>query len=376
MCVSLVFTAEQEVMRRSVRAFLTAKSPSSEVRRLMETPEGIDREVWSQMAAQLELHGLAVPEEYGGSSFGPVEQLIVFEECGRALLCAPFFGTVALAIPALLAAGDPAAAKDLLPGLVSGATVATLAFTEDDGDWNPAATQLRAEAATTSEDAWTLSGAKSFVIDGAAADVFLVVGRTGRGLSLFAVQAGAPGLNRAQLETLDLTRKQVRLSFDGTPARLIGVDGAGQSILERTLDLAAVLLAAEQVGGAQACLDLTVEYVKVRTQFGRPIGSFQAIKHRCADMLVALESARSAVYHAAWTAAEAPDELPAAAAMAKAMASEAYNFCAGETIQLHGGIGFTWEHDAHLYYRRAHSTALLLGDPAYQRELLAGRLGI
>jgi len=377
--VSLVFTAEQEEMRRAVRAFLTAKSPSSEVRRLMETSEGIDRDVWNQLAAQLELHGLAVPEEYGGSGFGPIEQLIVFEECGRALLCAPFFGTVALAIPALLAAGDPAAAKDLLPGLVSGATVASLAFTEDDGDWNPGATQLQAEAAepaATDEGAWALTGAKSFVIDGAAADLFLVVGRTGRGLSVFAVLADAPGLNRVQLETLDLTRKQVRLSFDGTPARLIGADGAGQSILERTLDLAAVLLAAEQVGGAQACLDLTVEYAKVRTQFGRPIGSFQAIKHRCADMLVALESARSAVYHAAWTAADAPDELPAAAAMAKAMASEAYNFCAGETIQLHGGIGFTWEHDAHLYYRRAHSTALFLGDPAYQRELLADRLGI
>jgi alkylation response protein AidB-like acyl-CoA dehydrogenase len=374
--VSLVFTAEQEEMRHAVRAFLIAESPSTEVRRLMETPEGIDRDVWNQMAAQLELHGLAVPEEFGGSGFGPVEQLIVFEECGRALLCAPFFGTVALAIPALLAAGDPAAAKDLLPGLVSGAIVATLAFTEDDGDWNPGATQLRAEPAATDEGAWTLTGAKSFVIDGAAADLFLVVGRTSRGLSLFAVQADAPSLQRVQLETLDLTRKQVRLSLDGTPARLIGADGAGQEILERTLNLAAVLLAAEQVGGAQACLDLTVEYAKVRTQFGRPIGSFQAIKHRCADMLVALESARSAAYHAAWTAAEAPDELPAAAAMAKAMASEAYNFCAGETIQLHGGIGFTWEHDAHLYYRRAHSTALFLGDAVYQRELLADRLGI
>jgi alkylation response protein AidB-like acyl-CoA dehydrogenase len=371
--VSLVFTPEQEEMRRAVRAFLTARSSSSEVRRLMETPEGIDWDVWNQMATQLGLHGLAVPPEYGGSGYGPVEQLVVFEEAGRALLCAPFFGTVALAIPALLAADDPAAAKDLLPGLAGGTTVAALAFTEDDGAWNPDAPALHAE---TAADGWTLTGAKSFVIDGAAAGLFLVVGRTGRGLSLFAVEASAPGLRRAALDTLDLTRKQVRLSFDGTPARLVGADGAGRAILERTLDLAAVLLAAEQVGGAQACLDMTVEYAKVRTQFGRKIGSFQAVKHRCADMLVAVESARSAAYHAGWAAANAPEELPVAAAMAKAVASEAYAFCAAETIQLHGGIGFTWEHDAHLYYRRANSTALLLGDPAYQRELLARRLGI
>ena len=371
--MSLVFTPEQEEMRHAVRAFFGSRSPSPEIRRLMETQDGIDWDVWRQMATQLELLGLGVPEEYGGSGFGPVEQLVVFEEAGRVLLCAPFFGTVALAIPALLAADDAAAAKDLLPGLANGSTVATLAFTEEDGDWNPAATRLQAEAAG---DGWTLTGSKSFVIDGAAAGLFLVLARTEAGLSLFAVPADAPGLRRERLETLDLTRKQVRLFFDGTPARLIGTDGAAQPVLERTLDLAAVLLAAEQVGGAQVCLDTTVEYAKIRTQFGRKIGSFQAVKHRCADMLVAVESARSAVYQAAWTAADSPQELPVAATMAKAVASEAYTFCAAETIQLHGGIGFTWEHDAHLYYRRAHSTALLLGDPAYQRELLAQRLGI
>ena len=371
--MSLVFTPEQEEMRAAVRAFFGARSPSAEVRRLMETEDGIDWDVWRQMATQLELHGLAVPEQYGGSGFGPVEQLVVFEEAGRALLCAPFFGTVALAIPALLAADDPAAAKDLLPGLADGSTVAALAFTEEDGDWDPAATRLRAEAAA---DDWRLTGSKSFVIDGVIAGLFLVVARTEAGLSLFAVPADAPGLRRERLGTLDLTRKQARLFFDGVKARLVGADGAAQPVIERTLDLAAVLLAAEQVGGAQACLDLTVEYAKIRTQFGRKIGSFQAVKHRCADMMVAIESARSAVYHAAAAAADSPDELPVAAAMAKAVASEAYTFCAAETIQLHGGIGFTWEHDAHLYYRRAHSTALLLGDPAYHRELLARRLGI
>jgi alkylation response protein AidB-like acyl-CoA dehydrogenase len=371
--VSLVFTPEQEELRRTVRAFLTDTSSSAQVRRLMETPQGLDRDVWHRMATQLGLHGLAVPEEYGGAGFGPEEQVVVFEETGRALLCAPYFGTVALATTALLAADDATAAKDLLPALVEGRSIAALAYTEDDGAWDPDATTMRADP---SGDTWSLTGAKSFVIDGAVADLFLVVGRTERGLSLFAVEAGAAGLERTQLDTLDLTRKQVRLVFDGTPARLLGEDGAGRGILERTLDLGATLLAVEQVGGAQACLDMTVDYAKIRTQFGRKIGSFQAVKHRLADMLVAVESARSAAYHAGWAAANAPAELPVAAAMAKAVASEAYVFCATETIQLHGGIGFTWEHDAHLYYRRAHSTALLLGDASYQRELLARRLGI
>jgi alkylation response protein AidB-like acyl-CoA dehydrogenase len=370
--VSLVFTPEQEELRRTVRGFLADRSPSAQVRRLMETSEGLDRDVWHRMATELGLHGLAVPEEYGGAGFGVVEQLVVFEETGRSLLCAPYFGSVGLATTALLAAEDAAAAKDLLPGLAEGQTIATLAFTEDDGSWDPDATALRADV---SGDSWALTGAKSFVVDGAVADLYLVVGRTDRGLSIFAVDAGAPGLQRTPLETLDLTRKQVRLVFDGTPARLVGEDGAGRDILERTLDVAATLLAAEQVGGAQACLDMTVEYAKIRTQFGRKIGSFQAVKHRCADMLVAVESARSAAYHAGWAAANAPAELPVAAAMAKAVASETYVFCATETIQLHGGIGFTWEHDAHLYYRRAHSTALLLGDATYHRQLLARRLG-
>lgn len=371
--MSLVFTPEQEEMRDAVRSFFDARSPSAEVRRLMETPDGIDWAVWRQMASQLELHGLGVPEEYGGSGFGPVEQLVVFEEAGRALLCAPFFGTVALAIPALLAADDPTAAKDLLPGLANGSTIAALAFTEEDGDWDPGATRLRAEAGA---DGWRLTGSKSFVIDGAVAGLFLVVARTEAGLSLFAVPADAPGLRRERLDTLDLTRKQVRLFFDLAPARLIGADGAAELALERTLDLAAVLLAAEQVGGAQACLELTVEYAKLRTQFGRKIGSFQAVKHRCADMLVAVESARSAAYHAAWAAAESAQDLPVASAMAKAMASEAYTFCAAETIQLHGGIGFTWEHDCHLFVKRAKSSGALFGGAAAHALAVADALGL
>jgi alkylation response protein AidB-like acyl-CoA dehydrogenase len=195
-------------------------------------------------------------------------------------------------------------------------------------------------------------------------------------VSLFAVEGDASGLTRTPLSTMDQTRKQARLEFSGTPARLIGGEGAAAGALARTLDLAAVALAAEQVGGAQRCLDMSVEYAKTRIQFGRPIGSFQAIKHKCADMLLEVESAKSAAYYAGWAAAEDSDELPVVASLAKSYCSEAYFHAAAENIQIHGGIGFTWEHDAHLYFKRAKSSELLLGDPSYHRELLAQRIGI
>jgi alkylation response protein AidB-like acyl-CoA dehydrogenase len=203
-----------------------------------------------------------------------------------------------------------------------------------------------------------------------------VAARTGAGISLFIVDGNASGLTRTPLSTMDQTRKQARLEFSGVPARLLGGDGNGWDTLSRVLDLAAVALAAEQVGGAQKCLDMSVEYAKVRVQFGRPIGSFQAIKHKCADMLLEVESAKSAAYYAGWAAAELNDELPVVASLAKAYCSDAYFHAAAENIQIHGGIGFTWEHDAHLYFKRAKSSELLLGDPTYHRELLAQRIGI
>ncbi len=195
-------------------------------------------------------------------------------------------------------------------------------------------------------------------------------------MSLFAVEADAAGLTRTPLATMDQTRKQARLEFSATPARLVGEDGGAGPALSRTLDLAAVALAAEQVGGAQRCLDMAVDYAKTRIQFGRPIGSFQAIKHKCADMLLEVESAKSAAYYAGWAAAEDSEELPVVASLAKSYCSEAYFHAAAENIQIHGGIGFTWEHDAHLYFKRAKSSELLLGDPSYHRELLAQRIGI
>ncbi|MEU7814008.1 acyl-CoA dehydrogenase family protein [Pseudonocardia sp. NPDC049154] len=370
--MSLVLTPEQEDLRGIVRGFLADRSPSTEVRRLMETTDGLDRAVWAIAAGELGLQGLALPEEYGGGDAGIVEQVLVSEEAGRAVYAAPYLGTT-LAADAILRADDGAAAKDLLPGIGDGSVIAALAVTEDDGSWEPGAATVRAERTARG---FALTGHKNFVLDGMAADLFVVSARTEAGLALFAVRADAAGLTRTALETLDRTRKQARLELAGVEARLIGEDGAAEAVLAGTRDLALTLLSAELVGTAQWCLDTTVEYAKMRTQFGRRIGSFQAVKHRLADMLLGLESARAAVYEAARVAVEDPAALPVAAAAAKAVASDAATFAATETIQLHGGIGFTWEHDAHLYYRRAHADALLFGDATRQRERLAVLLGI
>ncbi|MDA8274018.1 MAG: acyl-CoA/acyl-ACP dehydrogenase [Actinomycetota bacterium] len=371
--MNFAFSEEQEELRRSVRRFLEDRSPMTEVRRLMETEEGFDPAVWDQMGNQLGLQSLIVPESYGGAGFTFVELAVVLEETGGALLGGPLFPTVALATTALLACGDEAAKADLLPGIAAGETIATVALTEDSGRWDLDGVTL---AAAPSGDGWTLDGHKMFVLDGHHADLVLVAARTAAGVSLFAVEGEASGLTRTSLPTMDQTRKQARLEFSSTPARLVGEDGAAGPVLGRMLDLAAVALAAEQVGGAQRCLDMSVDYAKTRIQFGRPIGSFQAIKHKCADMLLEVESAKSAAYYAAWAAAEDSDELPVVASLAKSYCSEAYFHAAAENIQIHGGIGFTWEHDAHLYFKRAKSSELLLGDPAYHRELLAQRIGM
>jgi alkylation response protein AidB-like acyl-CoA dehydrogenase len=371
--VNFGFSEEQEELRTAVRRFLDDKSPSTEVRRLMETTEGYDPAVWSQMANQLGLQALTIPEEYGGAGFGYVELVVVLEEMGRRLLCAPYFSTVALAANALLTSGDKVAKGDYLPGIASGETIATLAFTEETGRWELDSVTL---AATCSGDEWTLDGTKSYVLDGHTANLILVAARTEAGLSLFAIAGDAEGLERTALATMDQTRKQAKLGFSAVKARLVGEDGGAGPGLSKTLDLAAVALAAEQVGGAQCVLDMSVDYAKNRIQFGRPIGSFQAIKHKCADMLLEVESAKSAAYYAGWAAAEDNDELPVTACLAKAYCSEAYFHAAAENIQIHGGIGFTWEHDAHLYFKRAKSSELIFGDPSYHREMLAQRIGI
>jgi len=371
--MNFAFSDEQEELRRSLRRFLADKSPESEVRRLMATDHGFDPAVWSQMAGQLGLHGLAIPERYGGLGFSAVEQVVVFEEMGRALLCAPYFSTVALAASALLASVDEHAMGKFLPGIASGQTIATLALTEQAGRWDEGGITLRATAGGAG---YQLDGVKTFVIDGHTADLVLVAARSSGGVSLFAVEGNAPGLVRTALSTMDQTRKQARLEFSAVPGRLVGTEGQAWPPLARALDLTAVALAAEQVGGAQRVLEMSVDYAKARVQFGRAIGSFQAIKHKCADMLLAVESARSAAYYAGWAAAEDNGELPVMACLAKAYCSEAYFKAAADNIQIHGGIGFTWEHPAHLYFKRAKSSELILGDPVYHRELLAQRVGI
>jgi alkylation response protein AidB-like acyl-CoA dehydrogenase len=372
--VRFAFSDEQDELRRAVRRFLQDKSPETEVRRLMATDTGYDPLVWKQMADQLGLQSVTIPEAYGGSGLSHVDLGIILEEMGGALLCAPYFSTVVLATNALLAASDDSAQAEFLPGMSSGETIATLAFTEDQGSWDLAG--ISCEASETA-DGWKLTGRKMFVVDGMGANLLLVVGRHRAGLSLFAVRPDAAGLVRTPLETIDQTRKQARLEFADTPARLIGAPGGALPGLRRTLDLAAIGLAAEQVGGAQRCLDAAVAFAKNRIQFGRPIGSFQAIKHKCADMLVEVESARSAAYYAAWAAdSNDTDDLPLVASLAKSYCSEAFSNAAAQNIQINGGMGFTWEHPAHLYYRRARSSELMLGDPAYHRELLVQRLGL
>ena len=371
--MNFAFSEEQEELRKVVKDFLNAKSSEATVRELMETESGYDPAVWSQMGEQMGLQGLIIPEEFGGSGYTYVELIVVLEEMGRRLLCAPYFATVALAANALLHCGDDAAKAKYLPGIASGETIATLAFTEANGKWDDSGITMEA---TKSGDGYTLSGEKMYVLDGNTASLVLVAARTGGNVSLFAVAGDAPGLSRESLSTMDQTRKQSRLTFADTPAELVGAEGQGWPVLERVLDLAAVALAAEQVGGAQECLEMAVQYAKDRVQFGRPIGSFQAIKHKCADMLLETESAKSAAYYAGWCAAELNDELPSVACLAKSYCSEAYFHTTAENIQIHGGIGFTWEHPAHLYFKRAKSSELLFGDPTYHRELLAQRIGI
>jgi alkylation response protein AidB-like acyl-CoA dehydrogenase len=371
-------TAEQEELRSSVRRFLADRVPMTAVRDLMDAADGGDPEVWRLAGEQLGLQGIAIPEEYGGSGFSFAEQAIVLEELGAALYGGPYLASTVLAANALLASGDEAAKQAYLPGVASGELIATLAFTEEDGSWEPDATRLAAAEAAEPDagGGWRLDGHKSFVLDGHTAGLILVVGRTTAGLSLFAVAADAPGLARTALPTLDQTRKLARLDFAGVPATLVGADGAAETVLERTLDIAAVAQAAEQLGGAQRAMDMAVEYLKVRHQFGRPIGSFQALKHRCADLLLEVESLRSAIQYAAAAVAEDSPEVPTVAALVKAYASDVYFHVAAENIQMHGGIGFTWEHDAHLYFKRAKASELFLGDATLHRERLAAKIGL
>lgn len=362
----------QEELRSALRSFLGRRTDESEVRRLMETATGHDPAVWQQLADQLGVLGIDIAEELGGSGGSLRDLAVVLEELGRAGVCLPYFSTVVLAAGALLLGDDEAARKQYLPALAGGTMLATLAVAEADGSWELSRTATLARPGPG--ERWYLTGTKSFVLDGVLADLLLVVAWTDEGASLFAVDGDAPGLERSAMPTLDPTRKLAQLVLSDVPARLVGGEGSAGPLLTRVLDRAVVCLAAEQLGGAQRTLDMAVGYAKTRLQFGRPIGSFQAVKHRCADMAMKVDAARTAVAWAVAAAADDTPEFPVAAAMAGVVCSEAFLFSAAENVQVHGGIGFTWEHPAHLYFRRAHSSALLFGDSTSHREELLQRL--
>ncbi|GAA1827937.1 acyl-CoA dehydrogenase family protein [Pseudonocardia ailaonensis] len=358
------FDDEQLEFGRVVRQFLGRRSDQAEVRRLMATGTGHDPDVWKALALQLGVTGLAVPETFGGTGRGPLELVVVFEEFGRALACAPLLSTVGMAASLLTRLpADPAALR-YLPGIVDGSVLGTVALGAGSEVDVPAAQAER------SGSGWLLTGEATFVVDAHVADVVLLGAATAAGPTLFLAERGAAGLGATALDTLDPTRRLGRLRLRETPAAPVGEAGGARAHLAAVRDLAAVYLAAEQAGGAAFMLETVVEYAKHRVQFGRAIGSFQAVKHRCAEMLLLVESARSAAYHAGRAAADGSAELPALAALAKAYCSDAYVEVARASIQLLGGLGFTWEHPAHLHHRRALSSSALLGDPNQHRERL------
>jgi alkylation response protein AidB-like acyl-CoA dehydrogenase len=372
MPIDMRFTDEHDELRATVRAFLAEVSDEQAVRDQMASERGFDLEIWQQLAAQLGLAGLIVPEEHGGAGFGFVELLIAMEEMGRALFCSPYLGTSVLAASALLACTDDATQKDLLAGIASGEKIVSLAFAEPHSGFGLQGIAMRARE---KGDGFELDGKKAWVLDGHVADSLLVAARTDAGLELFRVDAGAEGMARELVPSLDLTRKLAHVELAATPARKVS-SGDQTACLDRVLALTKAALAAEQVGGAERCLEMAVDYSKTRLQFGRPIGSYQAIKHKCADMLVQVELAKSAAYNACFVAAEGGDDLLEAAALAKAYCSEAYFRAAADCIQIHGGMGFTWELPIHLYFKRAKASDLLFGDAAEQRETVADLIGI
>jgi alkylation response protein AidB-like acyl-CoA dehydrogenase len=366
------FTGEQEEFRSVLRRLFDEKSPPTVVRRLMDTEAGWEREGWRDLDRQLGLTAVHIPEQYGGQGFGFIELGIVLEEMGRALVCAPYFASTALAATAIMNAGGEAQKRALLPPIAAGETIATFAFTEPNGRWDAAGI---AATATRVGEKFRLDGVKSFVLDGHTADLVIVLARrpgsTGdAGLSFFSVAGDAPGLARRALTVLDPTRKLARLEFRSVEAQLLGEEGGGAGPFAKTLMQAAACLANEMVGGAEKLRQSALDYANLRVQFGRTIGSFQSMKHKQADMLVDVELAKSAAYRAAAAADDDDADLPAIASLAKACASDAYMQTAIHAIQIHGGIGFTWENDTHLWFKRAKSSEVFLGDPSYHRELM------
>lgn len=386
------FNDEQQMIRDTAAAFLAEVSDSQAVRRAMATEQGYEDSVWQRITGEMYWQALHIPEQYGGLGLGYVELAALFEQMGRYLLCAPFFATAALATNALLVAGSEAQKAEYLPRIAGGELTGTLAWVSPGGDWDADGVGATWEK---SGAGYTLNGTLRYVPDGHTAGLLIIAARSAgssgeHGISLFAVPADTAGVGRSWLPTLDQTRRQAEIVLRNVqvPAdALLGAEGAAWPQLEKVLHLAQIAVAAEQMGGAQQALDISVEYAKGRVQFNRPIASFQAIKHQAADMMLKAEVARSAVYYAACIAQEAllcatggdgdaalAAELPEAAAIAKGYCSDAFFFNAATGLQMHGGVGFTWEYDIQLYFKRARSTETFMGSGAWHRERLARQL--
>jgi len=371
--VDFGFSEEQEMLRQSARALLEKECPSTVVRKLMDDERGFDPALWKKMA-ELGWLGLVIPEEYGGGGLSYVDLVLIMEEMGRVGLPSPFIWTVMVA-EALKRAGSDHHKSSLLPKIASGELVATVAYLEPSAVWSAEGIAM---SARNEGAGYVLDGTKLFVNDGHIADCLLVAARTGgsgeAGVTLFALERKRAGIAVTRLTTMDQTRKLAELKFSGVKldaADLVGEVGSGWKILSEIIDRGKVMLAGEMMGGAQKVLEMTVDYAKVRVQFGRPIGSFQAVQHKCANMMIDVEGARSAAYYASWAVSNEVAEAPLAAALAKAAASDAFRRVSADGIQLHGGIGFTWDHDLHLYFKRAKSSEFTFGDANWNRELVA-----
>ena len=370
------FSPEQEMLRATARKFLENECTSAFVRARMEEPAGVTDEFWAKLAEQGWL-GLVYPEEHGGSGLGFVDLTVLMEEMGRVVMPGPFFSTVLLGGLAIREAGSTAQKKEWLARIAAGRARTALAWTEPSARWDAAGVTC---VGREDRGGFVLNGTKLFVLDAHLADALVVVARTGEGkapeegVSLFLVPKGTRGVDVKLLPTMDQTRKLCEVSFKdaSVPAEaLMGVKGRAWPALARVVERATVALCAEMCGGAQRVLDMTTDYAKIRVAFGKPIGTYQGVKHKAADMLVDVENAKSLTYYAAWTVDENAPEAALAASMAKAYVTDAYRKVAGAGIQLHGGIGFTWEHDLHLYFKRAKSSEFTFGDATYHRERVA-----
>ncbi|MDG3011467.1 acyl-CoA dehydrogenase [Rhodococcus sp. D2-41] len=354
-----LLTEEQRALADTVRNLVGKRADSAAVRAAAESERGYDESLWQVLCEQIGVAALAIPEEFGGIGAGAMETHLVLEELGRALVPSPMLGSVVLGAQALLASGNTEACERLLPGVAEGATTLALCW----GNWEVTDLPVRAGADGA------LTGRADYVLGGEIADVLLVAAQTADGPALFEVDPAAAGVSRERVGTMDPTRPLATVTFDSTPARRL-TEGDGAAVLERVRDLAVIALSAEQVGAAAQILEKTVEYTKARKQFGRVIGSFQALKHRMADLYVEVETARSMSYSAALSLS------PAEAGLAKVYCSEAFEEVAGDAIQLHGGIAITWEHDAHLYFKRAHGSSQLFGQPRRYLTELATAAGL